>query len=185
MKRGELIVIRHGKTVSPETLNGRNDVALAQQPEPVSLKIGALWVSPAIRARETAAGLFPDHKQKIDARLWEQDFGVMDGMAFADLPDIGVLSKPELADLKAEGGESFHDMAARAEPALREAAALALDSDAPVAVVAHAGIVRVALAMAMEAAPAALAYQIAYEGATRLSCFEGGFAVTAVNERLS
>lgn len=185
MKRGELIVIRHGRTVSPETLNGRTDVALAKRPAPVSLEIGGLWVSPAIRARETAAGLFPNRPHEVDARLWEQDFGALDGIAFTDLPDIGALSKPELAELRSDRGESFHDMAARAEPALREAAALALDSEAPVAVVAHAGIVRVALAMAMEAAPAALAYQIAYEGATRIRCFEGGFAVTSVNERLS
>lgn len=182
--RGELIVVRHGKTVSPATLNGRTDVALAERPAPVALVPQVLWVSPAERARETAAGMFPGVVQKADARLWEQDFGVWDGAPFADLPDIGEKSLAELADLKAEGGESFHDMQARAEPALRQAADLAMSADVPVVVVAHAGIVRVALATAMGNAPAALAFQIRYNGATRITCTPGGFAVTAVNERL-
>lgn len=185
MTTGELIVIRHGKTVSPETLNGRTDVALAEVPSAVGLAPAALWVSPAIRAQQTAAGLFPDVEARADARLWEQDFGAIDGMAFRDLPDIGDLSKAELADLKAEGGETFHDMARRADPALREAAMLARGAVGPVVLVAHAGIVRVALAMAMENAAAALSFQIRHLGATRLLCYASGFAVTAVNEPLS
>ena len=95
------------------------------------------------------------------------------------------MSKLELADLKAEGGESFHDMVARARPAILEAADVAMAADKPVALVAHAGIVRVALSLALESASAALAFQIDHFRATRLTCFDGGFAVTAVNERLS
>jgi len=182
---GELIIIRHGRTVSPETLNGRTDVGLAEHPGAVTQALNALWVSPAIRARDTAKGLFPNVDHVVDARLWEQDFGVLDGKRFSDLPDIGSLSKSELAALKADGGESFHDMAARVEPALREAALVAREAEHPVAIVAHAGVVRVALAMAMESATAALAFQVAYLGATRLTCYEGGFAITAVNETLA
>lgn len=166
------------------TLNGRHDVALAAPPSPSTMEIAGLWVSPAKRARATAAGLFPDQPQKVDARLWEQDFGQWDGLPFAELPDVGTLSKDALADLKAEGGENFHDMARRAEPALREAARLAMAAPLPIAVVAHAGIVRVALAMAMGDAAAALAFQISYEGATRLTCSQGGMAITAVNATL-
>lgn len=185
MKRGELILVRHGKTVSPGTLNGRNDVALAEQPAPVALQPAALWVSPARRARETAAGLFPDVTHTTDNRLWEQDFGLFDGRAFADLPDLGALSKAELAEHTPEGGESFHDMVARATPALRDAADLALGDERPVVVVAHAGILRAALAMAMEAPAAALAFQIDYLGAVRLLCLDDGFAIMAVNERMA
>lgn len=185
LRGGELIIIRHGATDSPGTLNGRTDVGLAATPKPLALEIGAVWVSPARRARETAAGLFPGIAPVEDARLWEQDFGVWDGRAFADIPDVGELSREDLAALRAEGGESFHDMVARVRPALEEAAALAQNTAHPVAVVAHAGIARVALAMAMGADAAALAYQIAHLGATRLTCYPGGFAVTAVNERLT
>ena len=181
---GELIIIRHGETDSPGTLNGRTDVGLAVRPAPVSLSIAALWVSPARRARETAAGLFPGVAQRADDRLWEQSFGVLDGVAYSDLPNLGTLSKPELADLKAEGGESFHDLLDRARPALEEAAAVSRGADAPLAIVAHAGIVRATLALALGNAPAALAFQVGYLGATRLTCYDGGFAVTTVNERL-
>lgn len=185
MSTGELIIIRHGPTVSPGTLNGRTDVSLAVRPAPVALDIAALWVSPAARARDTAMGLFPGVAQRQDHRLWEQDFGVHDGMAFADLPDTGRLSKAELADLMPEGGESFRDMVRRVRPALEEAASAARAETRPVAVVAHAGIVRVALAMALGDTPAALAFQVSHLGATRLTCFEDGFAITAVNERLA
>lgn len=185
MRRGELIIIRHGATDSPGTLNGRTDVGLAAVPAPLALEIGALWVSPARRARDTSQGLFPGVKAVVDDRLWEQDFGRWDGAAYADLPDIGTLSLAELAAFKGAGGESFHDMAARVRPALLEAAEQAMGQDRAVAVVAHAGVVRVALAMAMGVEAPALAFQIAYLGSTRLTCYPGGFAVTAVNERLA
>lgn len=178
-------MIRHGPTNSPDRLNGRTDVGLAVRPDAVSLEVSALIVSPARRARETAAGLFPGLPPLEDPRLWEQDFGVWEGRPFAELPDVGALSKPELADLKAEGGENFHDMAARAGPAIFEAAQRAMEAERPVALVAHAGIVRVALSLALESASAALAFQIEHFGATRLTCYDGGFAVTAVNERLA
>lgn len=184
LQSGELIIIRHGATDSPGTLNGRTDVGLAAVPEPVGLEIGALWVSPARRARATAVGLFPGVTAHEDERLWEQDFGVWDGRDLADIPDVGELSRAELAALKAEGGESFHDLVARVRPALEAASVLAMGMGRPVVVVAHAGIVRVALSMAMGVEAAALAFQIGHLGATRLTCYPGGFAVKAVNERL-
>ena len=79
---------------------------------------------------------------------------------------------------------AIDDLVARARPALEDAASQAMELERPVAVVAHAGIVRVSLAMAMGAEAAALAFQIRYLGATRLTCSSGGFAGTAVNEQL-
>lgn len=178
-------MIRHGPTDSPDRLNGRTDVGLAVRPDPVSFEVAALYVSPARRARETAAGLFPGLAPVEDPRLWEQHFGVWEGRSFVELPDVGSLTKRELAELKAEGGENFHDMAARARPAIMAAAEHAMEAKGPVALVAHAGIVRVALSLALESASAALAFQIEHFGATRLTCYDGGFAVTAVNERLA
>lgn len=185
MARAELIVIRHGETDSPGTLNGRTDVGLAARPGPVALAVDVVWSSPARRARDTAAGLFPGMAVHADARLWEQDFGVWDGRAFADIPDLGALSQAELADLKGDGGESFREMVSRVRPAIEEAARLAQGEDARIAIVAHAGTARAALAIAIGAEAAALAFQIAYLGATRLRCFPGGFAVTSVNEVLA
>ena len=62
--------------------------------------------------------------------------------------------------------------------------ALALSEGIAVACVVHAGVVRCGLALAMGAAAPALAFQISYLGATRLRVYEGGLAVTAVNEVL-
>lgn len=175
-------MIRHGATDSPGTLNGRTDVGLAARPAPVSFNPGVLWVSPARRARETAAGLFPGWEAREDARLREQDFGTWDGVAYGELPDTGDLSLDALAGLKAEGGESHAEMVARVRPALETASAQALKEGTRVTVVAHAGTVRAALALAMGSEAAALAFQIAHLGATRFRCYSGGLAVLSVNE---
>lgn len=184
MGKAELILIRHGVTDSPGTLNGRTDVGLAETPSQVSLELEALYVSPAKRAVATAKGLFPGVAQIEDPRLWEQNFGAWDGMPFADVPDVGPLSRDELAGLKAEGGESFAEMVARARSALVEIADVSLELGGLVGVVAHAGTVRAALAVAMGDVPGALAFEVAHLGATRLRVFEGGLAVKTVNEVL-
>ncbi|MEM6761218.1 MAG: histidine phosphatase family protein, partial [Pseudomonadota bacterium] len=77
-----------------------------------------------------------------------------------------------------------HDMLARVQPAIREAADLAIAENTRVAIVAHAGTVRAALALAMETAAPALAFQVTHLGAARFRCFPGGLAVTVVNEVL-
>ena len=106
---------------------------------------------------------------------------LVDELLDADTIVIGVsmynFSVP--ASLKA-----WVDMVARARPALEDAASQAMELERPVAVVARAGIVRVSLAMAMGAEAAALAFQIRYLGATRLTCSSGGFAVPAENEQM-
>ena len=181
----ELIVIRHGETDSPGTLNGRTDVRLAALPAPLAFDPGVLWTSPARRARETVAGLFPGREAREDARLWEQDFGVWDGAAYSDLPDTGDLSLPELSALKVEGGESYAEMVARVRPALEAASAQALNEETRVTVVAHAGTVRAALSLAMGSEAEALAFQIAHLGSTRFRCYPGGLAVLSVNEVLT
>ncbi len=181
----ELIVIRHGATASPGTLNGRTDVGLATRPAPLAFDPGVLWTSPARRARETVAGLFPGREAQEDVRLWEQDFGVWDGVAYSDLPDTGDLSLEALAALKADGGESHIEMAARVRPVLEAASGLALTEDTRVTIVAHAGTVRAALALATGSEAAGLAFQIAHLGATRFRCYPGGLAVLSVNEVLA
>ncbi|MDJ0639049.1 MAG: histidine phosphatase family protein [Paracoccaceae bacterium] len=180
----ELILIRHGPTKRPGHLNGRTDVALAEVPDPVRVAFDRLIVSPAKRAVATADGLFSGAELIEDARLWEQNFGIWDGVAFADLPDIGDLGLEVLAKLTSEGGESFEEMVARVRPALEEAADMARDLGGRVAVVAHAGTVRAGLAMAMGALPPALAFQIGHLRATRLVCLKDGFAIRSVNEVL-
>ena len=100
-----------------------------------------------------------------------------DGLAYADLPDLGPLPREALADRRPPGGESFADMAARVIPALEALAA----ADGPVAVVAHAGTVRAGLALAIGSVPAALAFEVAPLSLTRLRCLDGAFSVACVN----
>lgn len=181
----ELILIRHGPTDRPGRLCGRTDPGLEQGAAfPDASALGAvdtLWVSPAARAVQTAAGLWPGVPMHKDARLWEQDFGGWEDMPYTELPDVGVLSRAGLVDLTGPGGESFRDVVARTAPAFEEAAAQA----GRIAIVAHAGVIRAALALALEAEEAPMAFEIDHFSATRLRCLEGGgFSILSVNETL-
>lgn len=182
----ELILIRHGATDRPKHLCGRTDAGLAIVPAmpegSVFAGLDTLWVSPARRARQTAEGLWPGRALREDARLWEQDFGTWDGKPYADVPDMGPLDREELAGLAAPDGESFAEMVGRVVPALREMAS----TGGPVAVVAHAGGVRAALAMASDDVPGALAFEVDHLSVTRLRCLDdGGFSVISVNGALA
>lgn len=182
----ELILIRHGATEAPGRLHGRSDPGLAAAPARATFDVAAIWVSPARRARETAAALWPGLELREEARLWEQDFGAWDGQLYADLPDIGTLGREALADHASEGGESFAGMVSRVSPALRAAAERALDVGGRIAIVAHAGTVRAGLALATGDVPGALAFEVGHLSATRIRCLPGGaFAVIGVNGALT
>lgn len=181
----QLILIRHGPTDRPGRLCGRTDVGLAADavfPSAAALgSVDRLIVSPARRAVETAAGLWPGMARVEDARLWEQDFGAWEDMPYKELPDVGVLSRAELADLTGPGGESFRDVVARTRPAFEEAAQAA----GTVAIVCHAGVIRAALASALEAEEAGMAFEIDHFSVTRLRCLDGGgYSIRSVNESL-
>lgn len=180
----ELLLIRHAPAETGGRLCGRRDVpARLDDRAALSRLASALTgvrqvvTSPAIRCRQTAEALFPGINPDEDARLWEQDFGAEDGMDYADLPDLGPLSREALAERRPPGGESFAEMAVRAIPALEELAA----ADGPVAVVAHAGTVRAGLALALGSVPAALAFEVAPLSLTRIRCLGGAFSVVSVN----
>ncbi len=185
----DIILIRHAPARTGGRLVGRGDVA-ADLPGPEALararaRVGAvaqLIASPARRCRMTAGALFPGLTARTDERLWEQDFGAWEGLAPTDLPDLGALSKPDLAAHRPPDGESFRDLCARVGPALIEAGSAA----GPVVVVAHAGTVRAALALATRALPAALAFDVAPFSATRIRAHPGGeWSVLYVNRLLT
>ncbi len=172
----ELMLIRHAPALDGGRLAGRRDVpadlrdAGALAGLRAAVGAAAVVASPARRCRETAAALWPDLSPRLDPRLWEQDFGAWEGVAFADLPDLGDLSSRALAAHRPPGGESFADLCARATPALLALAG----SPGPVAVVAHAGIVRAALALATGQRATALGFEIAPFSATLLRARPGG-----------
>lgn len=182
----ELVLIRHAPADHGGRLCGRTDVpavidpVLAEVMRAVMADVPQHRMSPALRCRQTAAAIFPEIEITQDARLWEQDFGVQDGMRFEDLPDLGSLELEELAELSAENGESFADMVARVQPALLECAE-AVRQSGTMAVVAHAGTVRAALALATGRLPEALSFEVGNMSVTRLRVLDGGFSVICTN----
>jgi alpha-ribazole phosphatase len=177
--RPELILIRHAPVAVEGILAGRTDVPARIDPQAIAaLRAGlpevcGIRVSPAQRCVMTAQAIWPGAVMQTDARLWEQDFGTQEGMAYADLPDLGEMSVVELAALRAPEGESFADLCARVAPALSEAAQAATRAQGPLAVVAHAGVVRAALALVTGTVPGALAFDVAPLSVTRIGVFEG------------
>lgn len=168
----EFVLIRHAPVAGVTGLAGRRDVA-AVLPDAGALAavraaagpVGRVLVSPARRCRDTAAALFPGMAAAEDARLWEQDFGAWEG---AVPPDLGPLPRAALAAHAPPGGESFADLCARLVPALAGAA-----QGGRVAVVAHAGTVRGALALALDSPAAALAFEVAPLSLTLVRAFPG------------
>lgn len=158
----EFHLIRHAALPPGTGLTGRGDPEVSAPP-PAGWRPDRLLISPARRARITAAGLFPDVAAEADPRLWEQDFGAWEGRALDTLPDLGPLSGAELAAHRPPGGESFADLCARLAPALQAAA-----TGGRVAIVAHAGTVRGALALALASPAAALAFEVAPLSSTGL-----------------
>ncbi|WP_254701720.1 histidine phosphatase family protein [Roseovarius sp. THAF27] len=171
--RPELVLIRHAPVADPGHLYGRTDVAAVLDDTAVAalrnrlVYITRVISSPAQRCRQTANALFGACEQ--DARLWEQDFGAHDGLAFDLLPDIGVLDSAALAAHRSPGGESFNDLCARVTPALIEHGRHAA-AHGPVALVVHAGVIRAALGFVTGHAPGGLAFEVAHLSVTRLRC---------------
>ncbi|HTQ70377.1 MAG TPA: histidine phosphatase family protein [Acidocella sp.] len=176
-----LLLIRHARSLIAGRLAGRLDVP-AELPSESALAqarghLALLWqappprliTSPALRCRQTAQALFPDLQPAEEARLQEQDFGAWEGQELSALPDLGPLSRAELAAHRPPGGEAFLDIAARTAPALRRLAA-----NGPAIIITHAGVIRAALGLALGDISQGLAFEIAPFSATLLTALPGG-----------
>ncbi|MFT3688044.1 histidine phosphatase family protein [Paenirhodobacter sp.] len=176
----EIVLIRHAPALDGGRMAGRRDVPCAPVGPGVAADlraaVGAARViaSPARRCVATAEALFG--LCETDPRLWEQDFGQWEGMAYADLPDLGPLPPEALAAHCPPQGESFAALCDRVASAFAE-------WSGRVAVVAHAGTVRAALALATGSVAGALAFQVAPLSLTRVLRAPGGWAVVEVNRR--
>ncbi|MDB5664285.1 histidine phosphatase family protein [Cypionkella sp.] len=181
----ELLLIRHAPALTEGRMAGRRDVA-ADCSDALAFAalrgaVGAVdhcLISPALRCVQTAATLWPEGERRQVSRLWEQDFGAWEDVAFADLPDLGTLSGAELAAHQPPGGESFLALCARVTPALQEAVALG----GKVVIVAHAGVIRAALGLALGAPELGLVFQVAPLSLTTIIALPGGiFSIVGVN----
>ncbi|MFN3208649.1 MAG: histidine phosphatase family protein [Roseovarius sp.] len=165
----------YGRTDVAATLDTDATRALGKQLACVTRVVS----SPARRCRQTADAVFGRHDR--DARLWEQDFGRHENLAFDDLPDIGILDSAALAAHRSPGGESFDDLCARVIPALVEHGRHAY-TRGPVALVVHAGVIRAALGHVTGYLPGGLAFEVAHLSVTRLRCgLDGPLSVIGVN----
>jgi len=184
-RQSQLWLIRHAPVVGPRGVIHGSDApadvsdhaALLRQrlllPHP-----HAAISSPARRARETAQalGLAAD----TDAAFDEQHFGRWTGRTHDDIRGGSEAAYDEFwrapARNRPPGGESFIDQIARVEQGI---AALPAGD---VIVVAHAGTIRAALAIALELSPDnALSFVIDPLSLTRLDRLDTGWRVGAVN----
>ena len=181
MRATEFWLIRHAP-IGDGLLAGRRDpdaVVDASDARALAAVLGPpgrLVASPARRCVQTAAALWPGMAVQTDQGLWEQDFGDWEGRPPSAIPDLGPLDPATLATDAAHGGESFADLVRRTLPALQ---ALAIGGS--VAVVAHSGTIRAALAHATGHVPGALAFQVAPLSLTRIVAASGGWSVACVN----
>jgi alpha-ribazole phosphatase len=108
------------------------------------LSADAVWTSPRLRARETAAPLGPS--PLVDDDLRELDFGDLEGRTFDEI----AANEPQLyrawmetpTQVRFPGGESYGDLKARA---LRSLARIGAEHEGAI-VVTHGGVIRAGLA---------------------------------------
>jgi broad specificity phosphatase PhoE len=132
-------------------------------------RIEALYSSPSRRALDTARAISGDAggKVKLDERLREIDFGGFEGLTY----EQAELHHPEAfrawvsspGTVRFPGGESWDDLRARVLPAVE--AICTREEGRRVAIVAHAGVVRVVLADVLGASPDAC-FRIAVDHAS-------------------
>lgn len=149
-----LYLVRHGRTPAnaEHRLQGRADLSIDEVGRQQVAALGAaitrvdrVVCSPLLRARQTAEvfGIEPD----IDDRWQELDYGVMDGLALADVPREvmrGWLDDPDFAP---EGGETLNELQVRVWAACADLVEQSRHHE--VVVVTHATPIRAALAWAL------------------------------------
>ena len=152
---------RHSQSLYSGRLYGRTDVAATEiLPETAQIlkklvpKTAPLYSSPARRCMYMAKTLFPEREAHIDADLWEQNFGIWEGKYFKDIDDVGDVSLHELARLTPAGGENFFALARRVETAINSL------PSGPSIIIAHAGVIRAALGLALGQIEHGLCFEI-------------------------
>ncbi len=162
-----VILVRHGETDFPinriycdskedPALNSAGQAQAGQAAEFLAEEnVSAIYASPCLRTKMTAAAIAVPHKQLpvvYEPGLVERNFGAWEGMYFEEIesqyPKQYIVWKENQAAFKPDsGGESVYDLAERVCPAL--AGIVTAHSGQTVVVVAHVGPIRVLLAKAL------------------------------------
>ena len=149
--------MRHGRVDkgSGRCFLGRTDLALddggnaqarAWQPQLGPVNISKVYVSPLLRARQTAAGCCPTLDPVVDARLNEIDLGDWDGRSFEaireEFPEAFARRGKDIYRYTPPGGESFEDLYRRAAPFFEDLEKKRAEMAGHVLVITHAGVIR-------------------------------------------
>ena len=189
------IWLRHLPAAGTEgTLCGRLDPPIAK-PDPA--RTGALaaalpamshvLTSPLARCRQTLAAIRAAGGQQTDPdpapEFLEQSFGDWEGRRYAHIAALSSWTIDDYAEQAPPGGESFAELCARVAAAIE--GRTAAGSDVPLVVCTHAGVIRAALAHALDLPPAkALAFAVDCGSITRITCIgPAGRRIDQVNVR--
>jgi alpha-ribazole phosphatase len=183
--------LRHAPTGLSGQMIGASDVSAIVPPAQVMQQITralpqtAAWiVSPLLRCQQTAdalSGVAP----KIEPAFAEQDFGVWEKLSY-DVAQVRDATEfwNDPGNSAPPDGESFAAMAKRVQMAIERLSADAEFRDCPdIVVVAHAGVIRAAVALALNLSPAqALCLHVDPLSVTRLTRFETPDSLTGKPE---
>ena len=189
----ELWLIRHGETDwnAQRRIQGASDVPLnalgIDQAERlrtrlVGVPFDAVYASDLSRAHATATTALPGAHVRLDARLRELAYGVLEGKAWSEMS----AEETAIADhwhedpytRRVPGGESYGDLTARVEAFRAE-----LPERGRVLAFSHGGTIRSAL-YAVFGRPNGAAWRVAIDNTsiTRLHFDERGVTVVSVND---
>jgi len=153
----EIYLIRHGKTPANEKhlYCGRTDVPLSEQgiSEAKSIRYPfqprCIYVSPMLRARQTAALLFPQAEQMIVEGLQEMDFGLFEGRSAEEMREDAEYRKWVDSEclLPCPDGEDIAGFAERIRQALYPLVQQAIAArEKELVIVSHGGSIMAAMA---------------------------------------
>ncbi|WP_344049593.1 histidine phosphatase family protein [Streptomyces thermoalcalitolerans] len=194
----DLLLVRHGETEwsrsgrhtgwtdVPLTEHGREE-ARRLAPLIREHRIGAAFVSPLRRARETAE-LIGVHDARVDADLREWDYGAYEGITTPEIqrtrPGWFLFTDGVAPGPPEHPGETVEQVGERADRMLAKVDAASADAEGAVLLVAHGHILRVLTARRLGLAPSAGAlFQLATGTLCRLGTEHGRPVITAWNIR--
>jgi len=189
----ELWLIRHGETdwnaqgriqgAADVPLNalGLRQAALLRE-RLVGQRFDAVYASDLARARVTAETALPDAELRLDPRLRELAYGVLEGKAWRTMSEeeaaIAAHWHEDPYTRRVPGGESYADLTERVEAFRAE-----LPSEGRVAAFSHGGTIRSAL-YAVTGRPNGAAWRVAIGNTaiSRLRFDERGVTILSVND---
>ena len=146
-----------------------------------AVELDAVYVSPRLRAVQTAAAL---GASRMDDRLRELDFGEFEGRTYDEIerehPEFfrSWMETPTL--VRFPGGESYGELRQRVSAALADI--VAANDNRTVALVSHGGVIRAALAIALGLPDdRAFALALGYARISIVDVFDGTPIVRLVN----